>query len=431
MVFEIFTTVIFFLAVSHIFFSNYSLKLAHSLTLAHGKNSGAAAIYTFLGNPAVIFGLWLIPILIVMAVKEGGANTYEFLAVFDLLEPFAYFVLIAIATVRPLQKLFNALLFKVGKLFKRRLYFYWLGVILMSSLLSGVFSEIAIMTLVCSLLSTSFFKLRPSSKLTYFTFTLLLLAISMGTTILPLNFSFFHKLLNGSWDRTETFRLFGWRVFVALLCVCLGVGSLFKREFATLQKKFVISPKETTISFREVFYVALFILACFGKGNAYILLMVLATIIILHKPFHRIKGEEGKLQLYFPIIVAFFTYSLEIHTSLQKWWVVPLFEKTTGIVSYGYAFFLTGLNEHIPLEGLKSTFQGLSADTQFLSFLGVLAGGGLTIIAKSANIIAKLKLRGHFPQGAISPLLHLLLAIPLGLLLSAIVAFLHYIGGAP
>ena len=114
-------------------------------------------------------------------------------------------------------------------------------------------------------------------------------------------------------------------------------------------------------------------------------MMVLALIIIIHKPFYRIKGEEGQLQLYFPIIVAFFTYSLGIHTTLQKWWVVPLFEKATGIVSYGYAFLLTGLNEHVPLEALKITFKDASPNTQFLSFLGVLAGGGLTIIAKSAS----------------------------------------------
>lgn len=419
-------TGIFFLAIAHVFIANQFTRLANSKK----ANSGIHAIYSFLGNPALIFGLWLIPIFLIMGFIEGWASIHEVLKVEHLLEPFSYFVLIAIATVRPLQKLFTSFLYRIGKAFNNHFYSYWLALILITSMLTGVFSAVAIMTLVCFHLSGSFFQLKPSVKLMYTTFALLLLGISMGSTIIPVNFTFFQSLINGDWNHVETFQVFGWKIFIALSLVCILMGSIFKKEFAKLNKKFTFSGKPPKITFREIYYGFLFLVASIGKENPYVLGMVIALIIIAHKPFYRMKGEEGNLQLYFPLVVAFFTYTLEIHASFQKWWVLPLFEQTEGLTSYFYAFFLTGLNEHVPLEALRSTFENTPSKTQFLSFLGILAGGGLTIIAKSANIVAKLKLREYFPNQAISPILHLFLAIPLGLVVSAIVVAMDYLVGA-
>ncbi len=430
MFFKVFSTVIFFIAIFHVFFSNHFLKLAHRLKNKRDKHNFAFSSYSFLGNAALIFGIWLIPILLVMVVQEGQTNTFDFLKSIDLIEPFAYFVLITVATIRPIHNLFDALMQKMSAACKNQILFFWVGIILFSSILTGIFSEIAIMALVGFQLSSSFFSLKPSTKLTYFTFALLLLGISVGPTIIPFNFSFFLKIVDGNLSHWQIFTLFGWKVLFALLCICIGVGYLFRKEFTQLQKGFAKEPKKIKISFREIFYALLFFVASVGKGNPYVLLMVLALVVILHKSFYRIKGEEGRLQLYFPLIIAFFTFTLEMHAGLQKWWVLPLFERVEGIASYGYAFLLTGLNEHVPLEALKETLQNASASTQFFSYLGVLAGGGLTIIAKSANIVAKLTLKEHFPHHAISPFLHLFIAIPLGLLLSAIITILHFLGGS-
>jgi len=428
MFFEYFSTIIFFVAILHVLFSNYFLKFAHRLKSKRHKHNVAFSTYSFLGNAALIFGLWLIPILIVMTIQKGAGDTYGFLAGIDLIEPFAYFVLIAIATTRPIRYFFDTVMQKICRLFKNRLLFFWIALLLFSSILGGIFSEIAIMTLVCYELSASFFPLRPSTKLTYFTFALLLLGISVGTTILPFNFSFFLQQLGGNWNNWQVFSEFGWKALFALLCLCVLVGYLFRSEFRKLQKEFSKGKPKGRVSFREIFYVLLFFIASVGKGNVYLLLMVIGLVIVMHRPKHRMKGEEGKLSLYFPLIIAFFTYTLEIHAGLQKWWVVPLFENAGGISSFGLAYLLTGLNEHVPIEALKTTLKNGTSATQFFSYLGVLAGGGLTIIAKSANIVAKLKLREHFPHQAISPILHILLAIPLGLLLSAIITLLHFLG---
>lgn len=372
----------------------------------------------------MIFGLWLIPVFIVMAASEGAKTVGSFLESIDLKEPFTYFVLIAIATCRPLQNLFDALMIKVSRIFGNRVFFFWAGTLFTSALLSGIFSSVAIMTLSCLYLSSAFFSLKPSRPLAYLTVSLLFLGIGAGVAIFPVNFSFFHA------GGREVFALFGWKMLIALIFVFGATWLLFRKEFKTLQAPFRKRvEKPHPIRLREIFYVALFMLASFGKENVYWLLLCLAFVIILHKGFYRVKGEEGNLSLYFPIVIAFFTYTLEIHASLQKWWVLPIFERVEGFGAYGVSFLLTGLNEHIPLEGMKEVLGTATRSVRFYSYLGVLAGGGLTLIAKSANVVAKLTLREHFPRHAISPSLQFLTVLPFALFLSAVAALLFTLGG--
>ena len=427
---EIFSTVIFFIAVVHIFISVQFLKRAHQIEKKGSqKNLFSYSCNAFLGNAALIFGLWLIPILIVMALQRGPALSMEFFASINWNEPLAYFVLITVATVRPLRNLFDTLMHKTSHLFGNRIFFFWAGTLLLSSVLTGVFSNVAIMALACLFLSHSFFPLKPSVPLSYLTFALLLLCIAVGETIIPVNFSFIMDGINGDWSHLQIFFVFGWKVFLGLILLLFGAWYLFKKEFKKLQAPYKrCEKKRYKIRLREITYALLFLLASFGKNNVYILLMVIALVIVLHKPYYRMKKEEGSLQLYFPLLIAFFTLTLEMHASLQKWWVLPLFQKISGLSSYPYAFFLTGLNEHIPLEALKVTLKEATPITQFYSYLGVLAGGGLTIIAKSANMVSNLTLKKHFPHHAISPLLQLFIAIPLALLLSCFISLLHYLG---
>ena len=151
-------------------------------------------------------------------------------------------------------------------------------------------------------------------------------------------------------------------------------------------------------------------------------------MIILHKRGYKIEGEEGRLNLKIPLFIAFFTYTLEIHAGMQNWWVQPLLEQLKGFSLYTGVFFLTGLNEHIPYQALKELYENNHLEDKFFSYLAILVGGGLTIFANSANIIAKKVLGHRFPHHVISPIKHILWAMPIGGVVFFLVYFLNFLG---
>jgi len=409
--FQLVSTLCFALGIIHVFFSDKFQKKAAQ------TKGGAHAFFAFFGNTTLIFGIWLIPTLLSMFLLEGPEALQETFEAINYREPFAYFVLITIATIRPMIQLFHFLMAKISGLFGNRLFFWWGSAIFLCALLGGIFSPIAMMALLCLYLSSTFFVLRPSIPLTYYTFAIILVAISASATIFPLNFNFFFQQIDPNLSHLELFRLFGFKALLAVaLLIGLGMG-VFKKEFHSLQSKAKkISHEKGSITGRHLFYLLLFLLASFGSENAYLLLMALAITVIIHKAFYREKGKEGELKLYLPLTIAFFTATLEIFARLQTWWAKGLLANLNQVQTFFWTYALTGLNEHVPLEA--------APPAQNISFLAVVAGGGLTLIAKSANIVAKKILKKHFPHQVISPFRQLFYAIPLTLLFAFIVLIL-------
>lgn len=409
--FQLVSTICFALAIIHVFFSDKFQKKAAA------SKGGAHTFYAFFGNTTLIFGIWLIPTLICMFIFEGHEALQEAFESLNYREPFAYFVLITIATVRPMIQLFHFVLAKISDLFGNRLSLFWGSALFLSALIGGIFSPIAVMTLLCLYLSSTFFTLKPSRHLTYFTFATILIVISASATIFPVNFNFFFQLVDPNLSHRELFRLFGYKALIAI-ALLIGLGMrMFKKEFLALQQKASnITHDKGPITARHLFYFLIFLLASFGSENAYILLMAIAITIIIHKAFYREKGKEGELKLYLPLTIAFFTATLEIFARLQTWWAAELLSSLDQVQTFFWTYALTGLNEHVPLEA--------SHITRNVSFLAVVAGGGLTLIAKSANIVAKKILKHNFPDQAVSPFRHLIYAIPLTLLFALIVLVL-------
>ena len=406
--FQWLSTIFFALAIVHIFFSDALQRKAKS------RKGRAHTAYAFFGNTTLIFGFWLIPTLLCMVFFEGPERVQEAFEVVNYREPFAYFVLITVATVRPMVQLFHYIMARLSRLFGSRLSLWWALVLLTSSLIGGIFSPIAVMALFSLYLSVTFFQFKPSSRLTYYTFAALLVASAASATIFPVNFDFFFQVIDPDLGHRELFRLFGWKALVAVgVLLALGMG-LFRKEFSRMQTRFdQMTHDKGKISGRHLFYFLLFLLASYGSQNAFILLMVIATVVVVHKGFYRERGKEGDLRLYLPLSIAFFTATLEIFARMQTWWAAPLLSSLDQVQTFWWSYLMTGLNEHVPLEAAMVA--------RNVSFLAVVSAGGLTLIAKSSNIVAKKLLKHHFPHGAVSPLRHLLYAVPLTLLFALIV----------
>ena len=91
-------TVIFALAVIHTFGS----KFFNQLAVHHPKGSPKEAIYHFLGEIEVIFGIWAAVFVGVVFFVDGGAEALRFIDGVNYTEPLFVFVIMAMASTKPL-----------------------------------------------------------------------------------------------------------------------------------------------------------------------------------------------------------------------------------------------------------------------------------------------------------------------------------------
>lgn len=434
--FPVLSLIFFLFAICHALLSDRFLALAHRHEIdSKGLNSGGdflVSFYSFMGNITCIFALWLIPIFTYLAYSRGG----DFVSASLMLqepgfnEVFFNFILIAIAMTKPLRLLYASILHRFGFMFKNHLMFFWLGSFLLTVLLTGLLSEIVAMTLQCMFLAHFFYNLKLSKSLSYFTLALLLVCAAFGNTVIPFNLSDIYDFhLEWGWSHWTVFQLFGWKSFISIAIVASLGAFWFRKEFSFLQATFDKEMEEVShhpINSRLLFYLGLLIVASLSRSNLYVMFASLIVVMILHKEHYKTQ-EEGKLHLTLPLMIAFFTYTIEIYASLQSWWVIPMLEDVQGSGLFAFSFLLTGMNEHVPISAVKTTLQAAPEMDKFLSYLGMVAGGGITLFANSANILAKKTLSPHFENQVISPIRQMLTSIPIALAVSMLILLFTYI----
>lgn len=427
--------VFFVAAISHALLSDRFLIFAHRYETSVDKSgsglSFAASFYFFVGNITCIFGLWLIPLLVYLAYHNGIDSAFSLFHESEPNEAVFNFVMVAIAMTRPMRYLFANVLRYFSSLFQNQLMFWWLGSFFLTILLSGLISEIAAMTLQCALLSHFFYNLKPGKSLSYFTLSVLLVCGAFGNTVIPFNLNeMFNFRTDWGWSGWDVFYYFGWKSFLSLaVAACMG-AVWFRKEFALLQASFDQEMEKVSrhpINYRLIFYLVLLVLASLSKQSLYAMFAFLVAVIFLHKR-HFMSEEEGELNLRDPLLIAFFTYTLEIYASLQSWWVLPMLEGIEGWSLYFATLFLTGLNENVPIQAASGVLQQTSEMIKFLFYLGLAAGGGITFFANSSNILAKEKLNSFFEYRAISPIRQMFTALPIAFFVSILIVFLNYLG---
>ena len=97
-----------------------------------------------------------------------------------------------------------------------------------------------------------------------------------------------------------------------------------------------------------------------------------------------------------------FLAGLVIHGGFQGWWI----ETLLGDLGYGAMMLvgaiLTAVNENTTVAYLACLLKGLEPSVQYALVSGLVAGGGLTIMAHAPNPVGQALLRPYFRRG-ISP----------------------------
>ncbi len=251
--FNLVGTLIFFLAVVHTFlcskFTALAQRLGHRHELMREKGevprtsvSHSARLMGFLGEVEVVFGLWAVMLMLSVALYFNWPTAVDYISHgVDFTEAMFVFVIMVLASTRPILKLAEASMQRVANLLGGSLKSWWISILTLGPLLGSFITEPAAMTISALLLMRKFYSLNPSERLKYATLGLLFVNVSVGGTLT--HFAAPPVLMVSGpwgWDTAFMFSNFGDKAVLGILISNSLFLFLFRKEMDQLEKPFAI-----------------------------------------------------------------------------------------------------------------------------------------------------------------------------------------------
>jgi len=251
--FNLIATIIFILAVIHTFMASKLMTISHRRQQQHAEKISkgeadersvdlTAELLHFLGEVEVVFGIWLIPLIVSITSFHGWSSMVHYIHDgVNLTEAAFVVVIMVLASTRPILRLAEAMMSGVAKLFGGSLKALWFTIMTLGPLLGSFITEPAAMTICALLLSHKFYALGPSTRFKYATLALLFVNISVGGVLT--NFAAPPVLMvAGTWQWSTGFMLshFGWKVIIGILISNGLYFWLFHKEMGAMQRAFAI-----------------------------------------------------------------------------------------------------------------------------------------------------------------------------------------------
>jgi hypothetical protein len=377
--------------------------------------SGRARLFLFFGEVEVVFGLWVIPLLLLLTSQLGlnqALNYIEHGVNYD--EVLFVVVIMAISATRPVLQLAEQCLAVFARLGGNGPAAWWFSILTIGPLLGSVITEPAAMTISALLLGRRFYALKPSSRFAYATLGLLFVNISVGGTLT--NFAAPPVLMVASawgWDTSYMLSHFGWIAVIGILISNTLYFLLFRKDFASFPSAAVAVETETDGLVSIPFWVTVIHLLFMASAvyNIHRPALLVGSFLFFLAFFEVTEDYQGPFQLRSPILVGFFLAGLVIHGGLQQWWIAPVLGGLSEVPLMLSAIGLTALNDNAAITYLSSLVPNLTESMKFAVMAGAVTGGGLTVIANAPNPAGQSILNDYFEDGI----------SPSGLLLGALV----------
>ncbi len=427
---------IFLLAVLHTFLAPQFLALAHRVKRRHAARhprepgepedvSAWAEVLHFFGEVEAIFGIWVIPLLVLVTLVHGWSTTERWIdhgVVFT--EPLFVVVIMAIASTRPVLAFAESTIGVLAKLGRATPRAWWLSILTVGPLLGSFLTEPAAMVISAILLGRQFFDLRPSARLRYASVGLLFVNVSVGGTLT--NFAAPPVLMvagRWGWDSLHMLAHFGWKAMVGIVLANLLYMGIFWRELGDLAGRRSGGLGEATVaraSRRIPLLVTVVHLLFLGWTvlTAHVPALFLGGFLFFLAVLKVTEPHQSALNLRPPLLVGFFLAGLVVHGSLQQWWIAPVLGSLAALPLMLGATVLTAFNDNAAITYLASLVPGFDAARKYAVVAGAVTGGGLTVIANAPNPAGQAALQRYFPDG-LSPLKLLLGALPPTLIVGA------------
>jgi hypothetical protein len=400
--------VIFGLALLHTFMVKRFEHWAH-------RYPAQASVFHLLGEVEVVFGLWALVLIVLMAGVKGGAPALHYLESRQYTEPMFVFVIMVMAASRPILDGVSRLLrlLAAGLPLPATMATSWLGLAFLP-LLGSVITEPAAMTLAALVLAPLAFHPAMPERLKYLALGVLLVNVSIGGTLT--SFAAPPVLMVAStWQWSTYFMLttFGWKAALAVLVNATAVVFLMRRHLHARP-----DTRQNTPAPQERPQVPLALTLVHAA-------LLVAVVVLAHHPvafmgvfllFLGIAQAYARYQnpLIFKeaLLVAFFLAGLVVVGGMQQWWLEPLVSGMSAQVLFLGAVGLTAVTDNAALTYLGSQIPNLPAVSQYSLVAGAVAGGGLTVIANAPNPAGVALVRHGFREGSVGPLDLLLAALP-------------------
>ena len=432
--------ILFFGAIMHTFAAGPLMKIAHKAELKHaeliknnnqkyvsGKDpvSFKATLFHFLGEIEAIFGIWVLPLILLITFVHGWDHTTNYIDSRNYIEPMFVVIIMAIASSRPVVAFAETALSSIAKIGRRTPAAWWLSILIVAPLLGSFITEPAAMTIAALLLGHQFYCYNPATNFKYATLGLLFVNISVGGTLT--HFAAPPVLMVASkweWNMPFMFTNFGWRAIIGILFATVVYFFIFRKHFDELKEKAEFESAKEAQEKEEP--VPSWIISVH-------LIFLAWTVFTLHHPPLFIGGflifiaftiatdhHQEAISLKGPLLVGFFLAGLVTHGGLQGWWIAPVLSMLGELPLFIGSTVLTAFNDNAAITFLASQVpkfdHHIAADVsaakvlQYAVVAGAVTGGGLTVIANAPNPAGQSILSKYF-EGGVSPLKLLLGAL--------------------
>jgi hypothetical protein len=207
-----------------------------------GSGDLLAGVYHFLGEVEVVFGLWVVPLMLAILLFYDWATVVQYLDHgVDLTEAAFVGVMMVLAATRPILRLGERVMTRIAGLLGGTLAAFWMTVLTVGPLLGSIITEPAAMTISALLLSQKCYELGPSKRLKYATLGLLFVNVSVGGTLT--HFAAPPVLMAAGpwgWDSGLMLSQFGWKAMVGILIANTAYFLLFRGELQSLQAAYAL-----------------------------------------------------------------------------------------------------------------------------------------------------------------------------------------------
>lgn len=429
-------TIIFILAIFHTFAAVPITKYAHKVQHDHDEKikkiardhhtmpeeqkmvSFKGTILHFLGEVEAIFGIWVIALLGALLYFVGFTEMKSYIMNVNFTEPLFVFVIMAIASTRPILRFAEVCLRAVAKIGKETPAAWWLSILIIAPLLGSLITEPAAMTIAAMLLARKFYPLRPSGKLAYGTLGLLFVNISIGGVLT--NFAAPPVLMVAKkWELTTPYMFlhYGDKAIIAIIVSTVLYYVFFRKELQSMGAKLSDknhdgvpdwyqrdTPIPLQVTLTHILFMGWTVLfshypPLFMGGFLFFIAYSKAT-----------RHHQNPIDLRGPILVGFFLGALVIHGGLQGWWLAPIITSLTEWPLFLGSTILTAFNDNAAITFLASQVDNLSPALKYSVLAGAVTGGGLTVIANAPNPAGQ-SILGKFFGDGVSPLKLLLGAL--------------------
>jgi len=422
-IFHLIALIIFACAVIHTLCVHKIQTFAEKWEAKLGKQTIPIHLLIFLSQVEIVFAFWVIPLFISMCFFYSWSTALEYINTRDYTEPLFVVIILSLTATRPIIHIAEGAIRWCAKGLGGSLSAWWFVLLTMGPLMGSLITEVGSMALCALLLSRQFYAYHPSTKLAYATLALLFVNISVGGVLT--NFASPAVLILAHcwhWTNWDMFSDFGSKAALGIVISNILYWIYFRKEIEQMnQRKMNARIEEEKKELGVPLWITLIHIT-----------FIIWIVMISHYPavfiasflffigFHQItRDHQYPIRLAHPMLVGLFLAGLVIHGGLQGWWVVGILEGLSPLSVMGVAMSLTAFNDNTGIAYLAALIPSWGELFEYAIFTGVIAGGGLTVIANAPNPAGYAILKHHF-QGGIHPLKLVLAALIPTLILYAI-----------